>query len=104
MYIDDFSGAALDDRVVPPPSVAGIVIDPRNSSSAGGKPAQPDSRVYVHAQLAVVGLRELGLNAAPSKIVVGDPVVALGLRIGRGSGAAVGREGDVGLGAGRVDS
>ena len=103
VYIDDFSGAALDDRVVPPPSVAGIVIDPRNTSSAGGKPAQPDSRVYVHAQLAVVGLRELGLNAAPSKIVVGDPVVALGLRVGRGSGAAVGREGDVGLGAGRVD-
>ena len=103
VYIDDFSGCALDDVVTPPLSVADIEIDPRNTSSAGGKPARPGTRVYVHAQLTVVGLRQLGLSAAPSKIVVGDPVVALGLRVGRGEAAAVGREGGSGLGAGRVD-
>ena len=80
---DDFSGAALLDAVVPPESVRGIDIDPIHSSIDGGVPAEPRTRVYVHAQLAVRGLRDVGLSAAPAKVVVGDPVISLGLRVSR---------------------
>ena len=83
VYIDDLTGAALDDPVATPSDVEGIDIDPGQVVSEGGLPALPGTRVYVHAQLAVLGLRDVGLNAAPSKVVVGDPVVALGLRVGR---------------------
>jgi hypothetical protein len=83
VYIDDFCGAALDDEVTPPPAVAAVVISPAQVTSEGGRPAGPHTRAHVHAQLAVVGLRHFGLSASPGKVVVGDPVVALGLRVGR---------------------
>ena len=86
VYIDDFTGAALDDAVTPPPSLATIVIDPGLMVSAGGTAARVASRVYVHAQLTVVGLAQLGLSASPGKVAVGDPVIALGFRVGRGRG------------------
>ena len=86
VYIDDFCGAALDDEVVPPEEVASVVISPAQVLTEGGRPARPSTRVHVHAQLAVVGLRYFGLNASPGKVVVGDPVVALGLRVGRAAG------------------
>eukprot|EP00965_Chrysotila_dentata_P056127 1860375-Pleurochrysis_carterae.AAC.1 len=53
----------------------------------GGAPALPGTRAHVHAQLAVLGLAELGLHAAPAKVVVGDPVVALGFSVGAAEGA-----------------
>ena len=83
VYIDDFCGTALNDPVMPPPSVRGVAIDPTNTSAAGGRPAAPGSRVHVHAQLAVIGLAELGLNAAPNKVVVGDPTIGLGFELCR---------------------
>lgn len=83
VYIDDLSGGALDDAVEPPAEVADIIIDPQQIRSEGGVPAAPRSRVYVHAQLAVQGLRDVGLNAAPGKVVAGDPVIVLGLRVSR---------------------
>ena len=83
VYIDDFCGTALNDTVTPPASVRGVTIDPSNTSGTGGRPAAPGSRVHVHAQLAVVGLAELGLNAAPSKVVVGDPTIGLGFELCR---------------------
>jgi hypothetical protein len=48
--------------------------------------ARPNTRVYLHAQLAVCGLRDVGLSAAPSKVVVGDPLIALGLQLNREAG------------------
>lgn len=84
VFIDDFTGAALNDRVVPPPEVAGIIIDERNSMSTGATPAPPDARVHVHAQLTVLALRRVGLSAAPNKVVVGNPIVALGFSVHRG--------------------
>ncbi len=100
VFIDDFCGAALDDRVVPPPEVADVEIDPRNVRAAGGTPAAAHTRVHVHAQLVVLALRRLGLSAAPNKVVVGDPVVALGFRVGRtAAGQATERE----LGRGKLD-
>jgi hypothetical protein len=86
VYIDDYCGGALDDPVQPPPEVASITISPAQVLSEGGRPAGPLTRVHVHAQLAVLGLRHFGLNASPGKVVVGDPVVALGLRVGRAAG------------------
>lgn len=79
----DISGAALDDPVTPPPEVQSVIIDPAHSSVDGAVPAGPGSRAHVHAQLAVVGLRDVGLSAAPGKVVVGDPVVSLGMRVSR---------------------
>ena len=52
-------------------------------AAEGGVPALPNSRVYGHAQLAVRGLRDVGLDAAPGKVVVGDPIVGLGFRVSR---------------------
>ena len=83
VYIDDFCGSALNDAVTPPPSVSGVTIDPVNTSAAGGTPAAPGTRVHVHAQLAVIGLAEVGLCAAPSKVVVGDPTIGLGFELQR---------------------
>ena len=42
------------------------------------------TRVHVHAQLTVLALRELGLSAAPSKVLVSNPVIALGFQVQRG--------------------
>ena len=83
VYIDDFCGSALDDPVQPPASVQGVVIDPENTGAVGGQPALPGTRVYVHAQLTVLGLAALGLSASPSKVVVGDPTVGLGFQLVR---------------------
>lgn len=86
VYIDDFTGGALDDAVIPPACVAHVDIDPGLMASSGGVAARVTSRVYVHAQLTVIGLAQLGLSAAPGKVAVGDPNIALGLRIGRDLG------------------
>ncbi len=91
VYIDDFTGCALDDVVELPPQVtaevAGIEIGAsQGTAHAGFVQAQPLTRVYVHAQLAVCGLRDVGLSAAPSKVVVGDPLIALGLQLNRAAG------------------
>eukprot|EP00965_Chrysotila_dentata_P150350 4966186-Pleurochrysis_carterae.AAC.1 len=58
-----------------------------HTQAGGGKPAPPTTRAHVHAQLAVLSLAELGLRAAPAKVVVGDPAVALGFSVGVGEGA-----------------
>ena len=86
VYIDDFCGGALSDIVTPPQEVEGIHISGDQITSEGGTPATWDTRVYVHAQLAVAGLRDVGLSAAPHKVVVGDPAIALGLRVSRSTG------------------
>ena len=83
VYVDDFNGAALLDAVITPPSVIHILIDPAPSSTNGAIHAPPGTRVHVHAQLAVRGLRDFGLDAQPAKVVVGDPVISLGLRVSR---------------------
>eukprot|EP00965_Chrysotila_dentata_P061156 2026161-Pleurochrysis_carterae.AAC.1 len=67
VYIDDFTGAALADTVVPPSEVTGVAIDPMHTRAGGGEPVPPSARAHVHAQLAVLGLAELGLHAAPAK-------------------------------------
>eukprot|EP00966_Prymnesium_polylepis_P011053 254116-Prymnesium_polylepis.1 len=67
VYIDDFTGAAADDVVTPPPSVAGVHVGTEHMQSAGCTPPAPNTRVFVHAQLVVLALRRLGLVAAPHK-------------------------------------
>ena len=81
IYIDDLGGVALDDEVTPPASVAEVVIPPEPTTAAGGTFSPPGTRVHVHAQLAVKGMRDLGLEAAPGKVTVGDGIVVLGFAI-----------------------
>ena len=78
-FIDDFCGATSTDKVSPPPSVASIRIDPKFVEALGHTPFAADTRVHVHAQLAVLGLRTVGLVAAPHKIACCEPLPALGL-------------------------
>eukprot|EP00965_Chrysotila_dentata_P094296 3117476-Pleurochrysis_carterae.AAC.1 len=58
-----------------------------HTRAGGGKPTPPTARAHVHAQLAVLGLAELGLHAAPAKVVAGDPAVALGFSLDARRGA-----------------
>jgi hypothetical protein len=79
-YLDDFTGAASTDPVVPPPAVASVIVDESHMIAAGCTPPSRGTRVYVHAQLCVLALRKAGLVAAPHKIACGSPLPALGLR------------------------
>ena len=79
VFIDDFTGCAADDAVTPPAAVAGVHIGTAHMVSAGCDPPPTHSRVFVHAQLVVLALRDLGLTAAPHKVMVGHPLTALGL-------------------------
>eukprot|EP00965_Chrysotila_dentata_P199335 6179317-Pleurochrysis_carterae.AAC.1 len=63
----------MDDTVRPQECVEHFYIDPRHTAAAGGRPAPPGTRAHLHAQLAALGLAEMGLYAAPAKIVGGDP-------------------------------
>jgi hypothetical protein len=79
VFIDDFTGTAGNDTVIPPTSVEHVVIDSRHMRAAGCNPAGPNTRVYVHAQLVVLALSHVGLYAAPHKVACGSPLPALGL-------------------------
>lgn len=81
VFIDDWAGAALNDPVRPPPHLAPFDIAPAATVAAGGKPAAANSRVRVHAQLALAGMHRVGLEAVASKSLVGDPIVGLGIRV-----------------------
>ena len=84
VYIDDFIGTTIDDEV--PGGVGAlphIQIPPDVVVAEGGTPSAPGTRVYVHAQLAVQGLYDVGLSASPGKVVVGDPVTGLGFKVAR---------------------
>ena len=82
-YIDDINGSALNDIVRVPRSASEISIDPAVTVNVGGVPAKTSSRVHVHAGLACAVLRSLGLEDAPNKTIVGDPIISLGLRVDR---------------------
>eukprot|EP00965_Chrysotila_dentata_P111906 3701098-Pleurochrysis_carterae.AAC.1 len=87
LYIDDFTGSALTDEVKPPTEVEHVAIDPMHTTAGGGTLTPTTTRAHVHAQLAVLGLAELGLHAAPAKVGAGDPALALGFSVGAASGA-----------------
>ena len=81
VFIDDFLGATLDDPVPSPPEVSHIILAPEHTAAIGGTPSPPGTRVYVHAQLAVLALARLGLVAAPHKVLVGSPIIGLGILV-----------------------
>eukprot|EP00965_Chrysotila_dentata_P003368 109964-Pleurochrysis_carterae.AAC.1 len=87
VYIDDFTGVALLDEVRLPAELEHAAqINPMHSAASGGTAAPTDLRAYAHALIAVHTLAEVGLHAARAKVVVGDPVTALGLQISRKEG------------------
>ena len=83
VFIDDYNGVSTDDDVEVPTRLDHIVIEPAVISALGGVPARSTSRAHAHARLAIEGLGELGLDAAPSKTMVGNPIISLGLQVDR---------------------
>ena len=107
-FIDDFTGVALNDRVVVPAWISdeerafalarwppgkldaaleagalhmvGVGYPTAQMVASGCVPSAPDSRVGVHARLAAIGLRRLGFVDAIDKAMVGSPLPLLGLR------------------------
>ena len=91
VFIDDFMGVALDDPVAIDPDgrwgwVLAVEIDPRLTRAVGGEPAASGTRVHAHAAIAIQRLASVGLCALATKSLLGDPVVALGLRTDRARG------------------
>ena len=86
VYIDDLTGTALDDEVREPSMVSHIVIDPVATEALGGTFAPRGTRVHVHAQLAVFGVRRMGLATSKGKVTVGDPIDGLGFTMEFGDG------------------
>ena len=80
VFIDDFLGTAGTDPVAPLDYVSHISFDGPSMRAAGCVPAPADSRVYVHAQIVVWALADIGLYASPPKCHVGSPLIGLGLR------------------------
>ena len=68
----DINGSALNDIVTLPSALAG-----------GRQPSTSKPRVVVHALMAIQVLRAFGLEAAPDKTLIGDPIISLGLRVDR---------------------
>jgi hypothetical protein len=81
VFMDDFTGVAGSDPVLPPPHVSHIRIQDKHMIAAGCVPAPSCSRVRVHALLTMLALERLGLHAAPHKVACGSPLPALGLLI-----------------------
>lgn len=82
-FIDDYAGASLNDPVTVPAYLQHLDIPEGPTRAAGGTPAAADARVRVHAMIGIYGLLQAGLEAAPDKTLVGDPIIALGLRVSR---------------------
>ena len=59
----------------------GVGYESEHMAAAGCLPSPCDSRVGVHARLTAVALRRLGFCDAPLKMMVGSPLLSLGLRI-----------------------
>ena len=83
VFIDDFAGVALNDPVSIPEALADVDIAPSTTSAMGGTPSSKYARVRIHAMIAIKVLRWVGMEAAPSKTLCGDPVIALGIRVSR---------------------
>ena len=80
VFIDDFLGTAGMDPVAPLGYVSHISFDGPSMRAAGCVPAPADTRLYVHAQIVVWALADIGLHASPPKCHVGSPLIGLGLR------------------------
>ena len=72
VFIDDWTGCALDDPVPCPAELSHIQIEPIATTSTGGRFPRADARVLVHARILIAVLREVGLSEAGPKTVVGD--------------------------------
>ena len=83
VFIDDWMGAALNDPVALGPELQRVSIEPAATRSIGGEPSAPHSRARAHACIAMAELRSAGLEPAEDKTLLGDPVVALGIRVSR---------------------
>ena len=83
-YIDDITGVGACDRVQIPSYLGHIHIPTDHMEAVGCVVPPRDSRLFVYATMVVFALEEVGLSAPPSKIMIGSPVIALGLRFDGG--------------------
>lgn len=82
-FIDDWAGCALNDAVRVPAELSHICISDATTRAAGGQPSSSIARVRVHAMLVIDSLVSLGLEASADKTMLGDVVIALGIRVSR---------------------
>jgi hypothetical protein len=80
-YLDDATGTALCDEVRVPTALSHIAL-PLTSAEPGGSVASHSSRLAVHCRLFIAVAQELGFAVQPTKVQLGDPVVALGFAVG----------------------
>ena len=80
MYLDDYNGSAGLDAVAPPVDVPLLAFDPAQMRQLGLVPAASDSRLVSHASIAAATLRDVGLDVADAKTLVGPSIISLGLR------------------------
>eukprot|EP00965_Chrysotila_dentata_P163404 5396802-Pleurochrysis_carterae.AAC.1 len=77
---------ALPDAVPGAYKLRRVHIDPVQHTGAGrGEPVAAGTRAYAHAQIAVLGLAELGLHAAPARVARRPGTALLGLHQASGS-------------------
>lgn len=81
VYLDDYNGGALNDPVRTPEELQGVKLDTQATALAGGTPAEPGTRIYVHAQIALQRLRRLGFVDSEGKTCIGDPIGSLGFQV-----------------------
>ena len=72
-----------NDEVCVPAQLRHVVISEAATTAGGGHPAGPNSRARVHAMIAIDDLVAFGLEASADKTLLGDPVIALGIRVSR---------------------
>ena len=72
------TGRALNDVVRTPDDVAAVRLPSEPTVQGGRVPARPNTRVYVHAQIAVREVETMGFSNSMQKVCVGTPVGLLG--------------------------
>lgn len=81
VYLDDYNGGTSTDVVTVPADLASVPLPTAPTIQGGGVPAAPNTRVYVHAQIAIRAVRTIGFADSANKTCVGTPIASLGLLI-----------------------
>ena len=90
-FIDDETGSGLNDIVPMPrginvtepqaPRYIDVLAFLRNTLAEGGRPSQPGTRIVAYCVISIHTTLELGFEVAKKKILCGDRIVVLGLRV-----------------------
>ena len=81
VYLDDGSGAALNDTVPVPAELADTPLGALATTALGGVPSAADSRAAVHLRIIIAVFEWLGFVVECSKTECGSAIVNLGFRV-----------------------